>query len=39
MIPASICLCYAYEPSECCCATTSWEDWKYYDDEDYWEES
>ena len=38
MIPASICLCYAYEPSECVCATTSWENWKYYDDENYWEE-
>ena len=38
MIPANICLCYAYEPSECVCATTSWEDWKY-DDEYYWEES
>ena len=24
MIPASICLCHAYEPSECVCATTSW---------------
>lgn len=37
MIPASVCLCHAYDPSECCCATTAWENWKYYD-EDYWEE-
>ena len=29
MIPASICLCYAYEPSECCCACTSWGDYRY----------
>ena len=38
MIPASVCLCYAFEPSECVCATTAWKDWNY-DDEDYWEES
>lgn len=37
MTLASICLCHAYEPSECSCATTAWKDWKY-DDEDYWEE-
>lgn len=36
MIPANVCLCHAYEPSECCCATTDWENWNY--DEDYWEE-
>ena len=35
MIPASYCLCYAHEPSECVCATTAWEGWRY-DDEDYW---
>ena len=29
MIPASICLCYAYSPSECVCATTAWKNWKY----------
>ena len=27
MAPASICLCQAYEPSECCCATTAWKNW------------
>lgn len=37
MIPASVCLCFGYEPSECVCATTAWENWNY--DEDYWEES
>ena len=36
LIPASVCLCHAYEPGECCCATTAWENWKY--DEDYWED-
>lgn len=36
MIPASYCLCYAHEPSECCCATTAWEGWEY-DDEEYWD--
>lgn len=35
MIPVSVCLCYAYEPGECCCGTTAWEGWEY-DDEDYW---
>ena len=35
MIPASVCLCYAFEPGECCCATTAWKNWKYDDD---WEE-
>jgi hypothetical protein len=36
MIPASICLCYAFEPGECCCATTAWENYRYddYDMED-----
>lgn len=24
LIPASVCLCSAREPSECCCATDSW---------------
>lgn len=37
LIPASVCLCYAFEPGECCCATTAWEGWRY-DNEDYWEE-
>ena len=37
LIPASVCLCYAFEPGECCCATTAWEGWRY-DDEDYWED-
>lgn len=36
MISASVCICYAFEPDECCCATTAWENWKY--DEDYWED-
>ena len=35
LIEASICLCHAYEPSECCCGCTSWGDYRY---EDYWEE-
>lgn len=35
MIPASICLCYAFEPGECCCATTAWEGHRYeWEDED-----
>ena len=35
MIPASICLCYAFEPGECCCATTAWEGYRYeWEDED-----
>lgn len=29
LFPASICLCSAYEPGECCCATTSWERYDY----------
>ena len=34
-IPEDICLCYANEPSECCCDCTSWEDYVYDDyDED-----
>ena len=36
MAPASICLCHAYEPSECCCATTAWKNWNY--EEYYWDE-
>lgn len=36
LIPASVCICYAFEPGECCCATTAWEGWEY-DNEDYWE--
>lgn len=32
LIPAHICLCHAYEPGECCCATTSWENYRYDDD-------
>ena len=35
MIPASVCLCYAFEPGECCCATTAWEGYRYeWEDED-----
>jgi len=35
MIPSSICLCYAFEPGECCCATTAWEGYRYeWEDED-----
>jgi len=33
MIPASICLCYAFEPGECCCATTAWEGYGYDEDQ------
>ena len=36
MAPASICLCHAYEPGECCCATTVWKNWNY--EEYYWDE-
>ena len=32
LIPAHICLCFAHTPSECCCATTSWEGYRYDDD-------
>lgn len=35
LIPITACLCNAYEPGECCCATTSWEDYRYDDDDDY----
>lgn len=36
MIPARICICHAFEPEECCCATTAWENYRYddYDMED-----
>lgn len=38
-IPEHICLCYAHEPSECCCDCTSW-DLSMYNEDDYdeWEE-
>lgn len=32
LIPIEVCLCYAYTPTECCCATTSWENYRYDDD-------
>jgi len=33
-IPTDICLCHAYEPSECCCG--AWDDIPYYEhEEDY----
>lgn len=28
-IPLSICLCFAHEPGECCCNTTSWDNYRY----------
>lgn len=31
-IPIDKCLCFAYEPGECCCATTSWVNYKYWDE-------
>ena len=37
LIPITACLCHAYEPGECCCATTSWEDYRYDDDDDDYE--
>ena len=30
-IPITACLCHAYELGECCCATTSWEGYRYDD--------
>ena len=35
LIPSDVCICYAQEPGECCCATTAWEGWSY---DEYWEE-
>lgn len=32
-IPASVCLCFAYTPSECACATTAWVNYRW--DNDY----
>ena len=32
MIPAEVCLCFAREPTECCCGCTSWENYKYDED-------
>lgn len=34
-IPIETCLCHAYAPGECCCATTSWENYRYEDDYDF----
>ena len=34
-IPESICLCFAFEPSECMCDCTSWNNYAYLDDV-YW---
>jgi hypothetical protein len=33
-MPIEACLCNAYTPSECCCATTAWDNYSY-DDFDY----
>jgi hypothetical protein len=30
-IPDHICLCFAYEPGECCCGCTSWDNYRYDD--------
>lgn len=35
LIPSDVCICFAHEPGECCCACTSWGDYRY---DDYWEE-
>jgi len=32
-IPEEVCLCFAHEPSECCCDCTSWDN--YREDEGY----
>jgi hypothetical protein len=32
-IPSYVCLCNAYEPSECVCDCTSWDDFEYHDDD------
>jgi hypothetical protein len=32
-IPISICLCFAHAPSECCCETTGWDNYRYWDDD------
>ena len=29
LIPSDVCVCHAYEPGECCCACTSWGDYRY----------
>lgn len=34
LIPIHICLCHAYEPGECCCSTTAWDNYRYDDDDD-----
>lgn len=31
-ISLDVCLCHAYTPTECCCATTSWKNYRYDDD-------
>ena len=31
LIPIEACLCHAYTPTECCCATTSWDNYSYDD--------
>lgn len=31
-IPESVCLCFAHEPSECCCDCT-WDNYTYNDEE------
>ena len=40
-IPEEQCLCFAHEPSECCCDCTSWgnyrEDEGYNDDDEYYD--
>ena len=32
-IPESVCLCFAHEPSECCCDCTGWDNYVYNDEE------
>ena len=33
-IPEDVCLCYAREPTECCCGCTSWGNYHYWDEYD-----
>lgn len=32
-IPIEICLCFAYNPYECCCATTAWDNYTDWDED------
>jgi hypothetical protein len=31
-IPLGYCICFAYEPGECCCRTSAWDNYVYVDD-------